>query len=281
MTFGDERTANLGSVIGLLAAIAALLAALALVPRLFFHNDPAEQGDGSVHGYIPEVGQCYNGRLSEQDMIPQITSCDGPHYGEIIKRFELDGGTWPGQAEIFARARTECEKYLQQRFGTLTPVEEGVLETYTPREEGWLTGDRTAHCAIVGAGDGQLSRPLPEKDIGVREWMELKVGDCFSSDHRKATITTVLTDCSEPHTGQVTALPELENGLYPGDDVVERLAGDACDAATPKRLRESSELMHWRKPPSKESWNAGERTVICYITADGGELKRSLVDAKD
>ncbi|WP_157995964.1 DUF4190 domain-containing protein [Thermomonospora amylolytica] len=239
---------------------------------------PEPEGDAAL-GAMPKVGQCFHVKQNEYGVETEIAPCDLPHDGEMVQQIELPDGPWPGDAELERRVIAECERHLRQRFGTVRPVEEGELEITTPRSMAWRLGRRTAHCAITARPGLTLDRPLPAKDTGVREWWELKVGDCFSAPgHPRPSRTVTLTDCAKPHTGQVTAYLELRDGLYPGHDAVRRQAWDLCNAKLPKAARTSREpIQLWPWPPSKNQWNSGERTVLCYVTGEYGDLTRSVV----
>lgn len=73
-------------------------------------------------------------------------------------------------------------------------------------------------------------------------------------------------DCSTEHHAQVVGLVDLEDGAYPGDEAVVELAASECAAPFEDFVGTApteSALEYDGIGPSQESWDAGDRQLIC------------------
>lgn len=106
---------------------------------------------------------------------------------------------------------------------------------------------------------------------------QFEVGDCladFTSPLEPATIVT----CSTPHTAQLIGLETLDDVPYPGDPRVTSKAEAACRAIT---LDPGTALQGaWNyafSRPSAGTWEAGDRTVACFLALEEGTTTASLL----
>jgi len=106
---------------------------------------------------------------------------------------------------------------------------------------------------------------------------QFEVGDCladFASPLEPATIVT----CSTPHTAQLIGLETLDDVPYPGDPRVTSKAEAACRAIT---LDPGAALQGaWNyafSRPSAGTWEAGDRTVACFLALEEGTTTASLL----
>ena len=110
------------------------------------------------------------------------------------------------------------------------------------------------------------------------------MGDCFD-DPTDATITELeLIDCSQPHDNEVYANLQVEETLFPGSEVLEAFAFDACLAPFESYVGEpyaDSPLDYWFLTPTEESWNrGGDRAITCVLyAADLSKLTGSARNA--
>jgi hypothetical protein len=109
-------------------------------------------------------------------------------------------------------------------------------------------------------------------------------GDCFDDPDTAADeISDVeLVDCDEPHDNEVYAVVELEDGDYPGDDVVLARAQDVCLDAFESYVSEpyaTSELFATWIVPTQGSWSDGDREVVCVLFDGDGPLEGSMRDS--
>lgn len=103
---------------------------------------------------------------------------------------------------------------------------------------------------------------------------DLDVADCFDDGDlvvgaEAAEVGDVpLIECSEPHDNEVYAITELDAGPFPGDEAVAARADETClDEFEPFVGLDyaSSALDFGWFVPTADSWDAGDRTVACFI----------------
>ncbi|REE99328.1 DUF4190 domain-containing protein [Thermomonospora umbrina] len=265
---------------GLAAAVVWLAIGISVAAATDWDPDAGSDDSGqSAFQLYPKTGQCFDWTGEERDASTRIMRCDRLHDAEVVAVFSLEKGPWPGEGKVSARGLTECEQRVRQRFGTTTPLEHGEIFTLYPRRLGWKIGDRRVHCMIAAAVGDKLDRPLPKGDLGLRTWDELGIGDCFIAPRERATVTVKRTACDDGHTGQVTYRFVMPAGVYPGERTVDRASEKRCDrgAAGLVMKRPPVPLEYWWVGPSEESWTGGDRRVVCYVTADQGDLTRSVI----
>lgn len=103
---------------------------------------------------------------------------------------------------------------------------------------------------------------------------DLAAGDCFDDgdialgpDVEEVGDVPVV-DCSEPHDNEVYAAAAVEGETFPGDQQVAEHADQVCHAAFEGFVGldyESSVLDFGWLIPTSDSWEAGDRTVTCFI----------------
>ncbi len=116
------------------------------------------------------------------------------------------------------------------------------------------------------------------------EAFSLDVGDCFDDpDGGGQTVESVaVVDCDQPHDNQVFATFEIVGGSWPGADQVEEDAEDGClerfedYVGTPYLESDLLASAFW---PSEDSWEAGDREVICFVYDPAGPVTGSLEGA--
>ncbi|MGW6911305.1 septum formation family protein [Streptomyces sp. NPDC054940] len=98
---------------------------------------------------------------------------------------------------------------------------------------------------------------------------DLSVGDCV--DETDSSSYVLVVPCDGQHDMQTLAVMELEDGYeYPGDDVVDEEAESLCyeaysDVAENWTVAEEEDLMWDKVVPDSEGWEAGDRTVVCFL----------------
>lgn len=98
----------------------------------------------------------------------------------------------------------------------------------------------------------------------------LKVGQCVNGivDSSGGTLSRLpVIACAQPHEGEVVSIFKLTGGsTYPGDDEVEQQSQDKCfdalDRYSPSTKDDQSISIFYLQP-TKQTWAAGDRTVIC------------------
>ncbi|WP_031487117.1 septum formation family protein [Streptomyces bicolor] len=117
--------------------------------------------------------------------------------------------------------------------------------------------------------------PEPEPESDQTYIDELTVGDCV--DETESFTHVLIVPCDGPHDMQTLANTELEDGFgYPGDDVIEEEASALCNEAywdaAENWPSEVEEGLDWSKAvPIEETWEVGDRTVVCFVESYYGE----------
>jgi hypothetical protein len=137
--------------------------------------------------------------------------------------------------------------------------------------------------ALVGVAVGVLAvvthgfRPKTVVTYRPAAVFGLRPGQCVDtgSDALKATVLS----CARPHDAEVFAVYSLPATAWPGASTVEMDAGDGCanrfDSYIDPQLAGAS-LTQQYVYPNQAAWQAGERTVICEVSAVNGQLTGSV-----
>jgi hypothetical protein len=145
------------------------------------------------------------------------------------------------------------------------------------------TIDLTGSCAAIHGGEAERDSSGRIVGPGRVSVFEVRVGDCFERIHEGLlTIANLVAiPCERLHDHEVFALPEIGDG--PDADFpagIDAQAGELCRAAfegyvgTPV---DESRFGIGRLPPSRGSWETGDREVICWITVSEGEMLEGSV----
>jgi hypothetical protein len=109
---------------------------------------------------------------------------------------------------------------------------------------------------------------------------ELRIGDCIQLPKTSEATTVAAIPCAQPHDAEVFAAVQLHEQTRPSDDKMEQIANQSCSArfggyvGTPWH---DSALDFAGVSPTKESWAAGDRTILCVIgMSNGGKLVGSM-----
>ena len=109
------------------------------------------------------------------------------------------------------------------------------------------------------------------------------VGDCIEKLESGSVDELDKVDCDESHVAEVFAVPELEDGDFPGVDEITDLAAEACLGEFEDYVGVSyddSVYEIFPIAPSEESWDeADDREVICLAgNPDQSELEGSIAE---
>lgn len=99
--------------------------------------------------------------------------------------------------------------------------------------------------------------------------LTLDTGTCFDDPESFEEVTDVpVVDCSESHDNEVIGSFDLPAGEYPGDPAVASGAEEGCLARFEPYVGtdypSSAYDLGWFTPTS-DSWDAGDREVICFV----------------
>lgn len=140
-------------------------------------------------------------------------------------------------------------------------------------------------CSLLGGADE------PERDesgdvteASDADAFSIRVGDCLESmDWGAEGFTTVpVIPCAEEHESEVYAAVDLPEGDYPGDESVATQADEYCYGEFQGFVGvawEDSAYDYGYLSPSPESWEQGDREVLCMVMDPNGLTTGSLAGA--
>lgn len=132
-----------------------------------------------------------------------------------------------------------------------------------------------------GSGVVEISpTPLPTPRTLPREGVtppDYRLGDCFK-DFDPAALRATVVACDSGHSAQLVAVFRYPGrDSYPGREALAAKALEACRAAKLTPAADRYTLNFQRAYPSGTSWDAGDRRVDCYVTADAGNVINASV----
>jgi len=105
----------------------------------------------------------------------------------------------------------------------------------------------------------------------------LRAGQCVDSSANALSVTVL--SCARPHDAEVFATFSLPATAWPGASAVQQDASNGCanrfGSYVDPQLATVS-LTQEYVYPNKAAWQAGERTVVCEVSAVSGQLTGSV-----
>lgn len=127
-----------------------------------------------------------------------------------------------------------------------------------------------AVAAVTLSGCSLITDAINGAMNGEDDVFSLKVGSCMNDTGDQDEITTVpIVECSEPHDTEIYASSTIEGDEYPGLDAVQTQADEDCYNAFEAFVGvsyEDSTLYYSTLYPSTESWDGGDREILCGIS---------------
>ena len=105
----------------------------------------------------------------------------------------------------------------------------------------------------------------------------LRPGQCVDTGSSALKVTVL--SCARPHDAEVFAVYSLPATAWPGASTVEADASDGCASLLSGYIDPqlaAASLTQEFVYPDKGAWRAGERTVVCEVSSDNGQLTGSL-----
>ncbi|MFB4304098.1 septum formation family protein [Actinomadura sp. NTSP31] len=272
-----------GLAIGALAASTAWIIALTTVAATFAaqgsHGGAATAGgNGKPRVSTLQVGDCFDEFEEDLNSIyVNVTSCIGPHEGEIGAAIPMPIRPYPGDTALLAEATKQCRDHTQYLMANRYSAH---LELHIdrPRRKEWEHGDRLVTCVLRYTGKEELSATLGSEHWGPKAYGALAPGDCIKKWRFNATISVVA--CTEKHEEEVYAAFDLSGGdSYPPLRALEAKVARGC-AEQAHEVFGSDPPKHVLPDvsfPSEESWGYGDRLVICMFKGAGGPLRHSVM----
>jgi len=189
-----------------------------------------------------------------------------------------------------AAGLTETE-LAETELAETEPVEAGkATEAAWDAEEGRrnvsplaVAGIILGVIALVGVAAGVLAvlthgfRPKTVVTYRPAAVFGLRPGQCVDSG--SDTLQFTVLSCTRPHDAEVFATFSLPAAAWPGASAVQADAGDGCasrlDSYIDPQLAAAG-LTQDYVYPNQAAWQAGERTVVCEVRAESGQLTGSV-----
>lgn len=139
--------------------------------------------------------------------------------------------------------------------------------------------DQAAEPAVRDETSGEITESS-EADV-----FSLKVGDCLNqqaSEDAEEVSSVPTVPCAEPHDSEAYAATDMADGEYPGDQAVMDQADTFCydEFATFVGLSyDESELDLASFFPTPESWEEGDREIMCFVSSPDGQVTGTLAAA--
>ncbi|MBW3614161.1 MAG: septum formation family protein [Actinobacteria bacterium] len=110
---------------------------------------------------------------------------------------------------------------------------------------------------------------------------ELRAGDCANDvgDEGESAFAVDVVPCSAPHDAEVVGTSELPGDDFPGTDSVVDMAESRCTnrlATYSPAAMGDPEIELFFVHPTEESWQEGDRNVVCFAIHRSGMRSGSL-----
>lgn len=122
---------------------------------------------------------------------------------------------------------------------------------------------------------------LPGVPEGEQDVFSIEIGDCLNDQSAQEEVTSVpIVDCSEPHDAEVFARTDSTSSSFPGADALFAELDAFCqgDAYTTFVGIPFAESVYYTSGyiPTDESWDNGDRELLCTIIDENGQVTGSL-----
>ena len=105
----------------------------------------------------------------------------------------------------------------------------------------------------------------------------LRPGQCVNSG--SDALKVVVVSCAQPHDAEVFAAFTLPTAAWPGASAVGADASNGCESRLGSYIDPqlaTASLTQEYVYPNQAAWQAGERTVVCEVSAESGPLTGSV-----
>ena len=224
-------------------------------------------------------------------------SCGEPHRFEVSTREDLSAyptsefgpnAERPDVTRQNALREELCESttvsYLE---GKWDPNGRYDIASILPPAEAWEQGDRTLLCGLQTTDAAGVPQESTGKVSEVDQAVVAQPGECRRVDDQNV-LTTV--PCAEPHQLETVSIINVAQkfpGGYPADADMDAFIQDTCTQNSMDYLGGEENLYQSTLKPfwgsmSRESWDAGSRSVNCSLIHDNaGSFSTLTGSAKD
>lgn len=131
--------------------------------------------------------------------------------------------------------------------------------------------------------DPSPTEPDPAPTSSSVDAFEIGVGDCVDTTTGSGEITEVpVVPCSRPHVGEAYESVTMPgDGVFPGDQAVVE-AARGCEEPFEEFVGVAlavSQLMVTYFHPTAQSWDTGDREILCIVSDPVGLVTGTLQDA--
>lgn len=117
---------------------------------------------------------------------------------------------------------------------------------------------------------------------------DIKVGDCYQEPDATEFVTELrLVDCDEPHDNEIYAFgqyPADDNDEFPTDEELDDFSNEFCTEAFEEYVgipyADSLYFITYLQP-TEESWEDGDREVVCILYDQDGQMEGSKKDSQE
>ena len=191
-----------------------------------------------------QEGDCIVSTLPEEITLETvvIVPCNEEWQYRVLNSFQIQSSNYPSDIEFEQHAYSNCDR----RY------------TYTlvPTEEGWtsvLWSHRKVDCIQESFG---LSLTDPAKLDRLVGQNSLEAGQCFNEAPETDDLLVEIVSCTGAWDYQVVEIVPLpEDDSFPGDSYIESRADRDCGTNTDYYFH-----------PTSESWDLGDRQILCAST---------------
>lgn len=136
-------------------------------------------------------------------------------------------------------------------------------------------------CSLFGgSGNSPAATDSATKTADV---FTIKVGDCLNDADVEGEVSEVPTvDCAQPHDSEAFASITMADGDFPGEDAVKTQSQSGCTEKFNSFVGVdygTSKLDYSYYYPTAQSWEQGDREILCLILDPAGQTTGSLKDA--
>ena len=206
------------------------------VPRPTATNTPLV---AEIDAIDLQDGDCINSTILDGIDIEsvEIVPCDEPWQFRVLNTIEVtQTGSYPGEASFSREVFENCDR----RHSFLL----------FPTRESWNLGDRAINCLQESFG---LSVSDPAKLDRLVGYETLLTGECYNDAPETDYFLAEVVSCSGNWEYRVTNRFDIaRTGSFPGDEFIDQEAYERCEEPYDSYL-----------PPSPESWELGDSTVLC------------------
>lgn len=117
---------------------------------------------------------------------------------------------------------------------------------------------------------------------------DIKVGDCYQEPDATDFVTELtLVDCDEPHDNEIYAFgqyPADDNDAFPTDEELDDFSNEFCTEAFEEYVGisyDDSIFYITYLQPTEESWEDGDREVVCILYDQDGQMEGSKKDSQE